>query len=153
MRMGSAAVIASAGQSAPSGVAIFGYRRNGVLLSEAGVPGVAPALRGRIFADVAGPVNTGLAIANENDTAATVSFYFTNANGGDFGNGSVTIPAHGQIARFLDEAPFNGSRPINGTFTFSSNVAVSAGAIRGLTNERSEFLVTTLPVADPDTRA
>jgi len=153
MQVGSAAVIASAGQSVPSGLAIFGYRANGVLVSEAGVPGAAPASRGRIYAYVSGAVNTGIAIANENSSDATVSFSFTNAGGTDFGTGSITVPAHGQIAKFLDEAPFNAPRPTEGTFTFSSNVPVSAIAIRGLTNERSEFLVTTLPVANPDTDA
>src|SRR4029077_13715828 len=67
-----------------------------------------------------------------------------------FGNGSLTIPPNGQIARFLSEAPFNAPQGTSATFTFSSNVPVSAIAIRGRTNERSEFLLTTLPVANPD---
>src|SRR5262249_46766082 len=58
-----------------------------------------------------------------------------------------------QIARFLSEAPFNAPRSTSATFTFNSNVPVSAVAIRGRTNERSEFLVTTLPVANPDATA
>ena len=37
--------------------------------------------------------------------------------------------------------------PVLGTFTFISNVPVSVVALRGFTNERSEFLITTLPVA------
>ena len=151
MQVGSAQVTAAAGQqSVPSGVAIFGYRENGVLVAEAGVPASVPARRGRIYAEVSGSANTGLAIANANDSAATVSFFFTDTNGKDFGNGTVAIPAHGQIARFLNETPFNGPQRTEGTFTFSSSVPVSAIAIRGFLNERSEFLATTLPVADPD---
>ena len=151
MQVGSAQVTAAAGQqSVPSGVAIFGYRENGVLVAEAGVPASVPARRGRIYAEVSGSANTGLAIANANNSAATVSFFFTDTNGKDFGNGTVTIPAHGQIARFLNETPFNGPQRTEGTFTFSSSVPVSAIAIRGFLNERSEFLATTLPVADPD---
>ena len=121
-----------------------------MLVSEAGVPATSPALRGRIYAYVSGTVNTGIALANPNDSQATVSFFFTNSNGTDSGNGSLTIPAHGQIAHFLNEAPFNAPQSTSGTFSFSSDVPVSAIAIRGLTNERSEFLVTTLPVANPD---
>src|SRR5262249_27131239 len=151
MQVGSAQITAAAGQqSVPSGVAIFGYRESGVLVAEAGVPAGAPTRRGRIYAEVAGPANTGLAVANANDSAATVSFFFTDTNGKDFGNGTVTIPAHGQIARFLNETPFNGPQRTEGTFTFSSNIPVAAIAIRGFLNERSEFLATTLPVADPD---
>ena len=61
---------------------------------------------------------------------------------------STTIPANGQIARFLDEAPFNGGSTITGTFTFTSSLPVGATALRGFVNERSDFLLTTLPVAD-----
>ena len=148
MQIGSAQVVASGGQGLPSGVAIFGYSANGVLVSEAGVPATTPSLGGRIYASVSGVVNTGVAFANPSSSQATVSFFFTDDSGNDFGNGSLTIPAHGQIAHFLNEAPFNASQPMSGTFTFTSNVPVSAIAIRGRTNERSEFLVTTLPVAD-----
>jgi hypothetical protein len=150
MQVGSATVTAPAGQTVPSGVAIFGYKPKGVLVSEAGVPGTVPALRGRIPADFLGFLNTGVAIANPNNSQATISFFFTDSNGTDFGNGSLTIPADGQIARFLSEAPFNAPQGTSATFSFSSNVPVSAIAIRGRTNERSEFLVTTLPVANPD---
>ena len=151
MQVGSAQITAAAGQqSVPSGVAIFGYRESGVLVAEAGVPAGVPARRGRIYAEVSGSANTGLAVSNANDSAATVSFFFTDTNGTDFGNGTVTIPAHGQIARFLNETPFNGPQRTEGTFTFSSNIPVAAIAIRGFLNERSEFLATTLPVADPD---
>jgi hypothetical protein len=37
---------------------------------------------------------------------------------------------------------------VDGTFTFSSSLPVGVAALRGFTNERSEFLVTTLPVLD-----
>jgi hypothetical protein len=37
---------------------------------------------------------------------------------------------------------------MTGTFTFTSTVAVAAIALRGLNNERGEFLISTLPVID-----
>jgi hypothetical protein len=119
-----------------------------VLISEATVPASRPVQSGRIYAEVAGPVNTGLAIVNPNATPATVSFYFTDSNGQNFGQGSFTLDPNTQIARFLSEAPFAGSGSIRGTLTFSSSVPVGVVAIRGFTNERGEFLITTLPVAD-----
>jgi hypothetical protein len=131
----------------PSGLAIFGYTQDGVLVSEAGVPARAPLNGGRIFAEVNGPVNTGLAIANPNATDAVVAFYFTDVSGPNFGSGSVTLGANQQMSSFLNEAPFNGGASILGTFTFTSSVPVAVIALRGFTNERSEFLVTTLPVA------
>ncbi len=142
------AEVAGTGGVAPSGLAIFGYRQNGVLVTEAGVPASQPVNQGRIFAEVGRSVNTGIAIANSGDTEATVSFYMTDASGAKVQEGAFTLPAHGQLAKFLNESPFNGPDGLNGTFSFNSTSPVAATALRGYTNERSEFLVTTLPIAD-----
>ncbi len=144
---GFARIRAGGASTTPSASAIFGFRQNGVLVTEAAVPAVPPIQSGRIYAEIGGGVNTGIAIANPNYGPATVSFYFTGA-AGNFGTGSMTIPAKGQIATFLDQAPFNGSKALTGTFTFSASPNVAALALRGVTNERGEFLITTLPVAD-----
>src|SRR5204862_1488113 len=91
----------------PSGLAIFGLRQNNVLVTEAAVP-ASPAIQsGRIYAEIEGSVNTGVAIANPNNQPATVSFFFTDQNG-NFGSGSTIIPANGQLAKFLDQSPYNG---------------------------------------------
>jgi hypothetical protein len=60
----------------------------------------------------------------------------------------MTIAANGQIAKFLDQAPFNGPSSFQGAFSFTSNVPVGVIALRGLTNERGDFLMSTLPVID-----
>ena len=87
------------GGTTPAGVAIFGFTQNGVLVTEAGVPAAAPVEEGRIFAEVNGPIGTGLAIANPNDVPATISFYFTDADGTDFGSGSLTLGANENISK------------------------------------------------------
>lgn len=138
----------SAGATTPSGMAIFGFRQAGVLVTEAAVPASVLLQSGRIYAEVNGPVDTGVAIANPNSQTATIMFNFTDANGQNFGFGSTTIPSNGQIAAFLDQAPFNSGSSVLGTFSFSSSVPISVVALRGFTNERSEFLITTLPVSD-----
>ena len=135
------------GNTTPSGVAIFGFRQNGILVSEAGVPASPLVSSGRIYAEVDGPVNTGLAIANPNDSAATIDYFFTDANGVDSGNGSFSLAANAQTAKFLDQDPFNAPAATQGSFTFSSSVPISVIALRGNTNDRGEFLMTTLPVA------
>ncbi|HYR84529.1 MAG TPA: NHL repeat-containing protein [Terriglobia bacterium] len=132
----------------PAGVAIFGLRQGNVLVTEAGVPASPAISSGRICVEVNERVNTGLAIANPNNQAADISFYFTDQNGNNLGNETATIPANGQIAAFLNQSPFNGGSSVTGTFTFNSSVPIFAVALRGLTNERGEFLITTLPVAD-----
>ena len=132
----------------PAGQAILSFSKNGVLINETAVAGTTPILAGRFYAEVVDSVSTGLAIANPNDLAATISFFFTDSDGTDFGQGSMTLAANNQIARFLDQPPFSASAPLRGTFTFRSSIPVAAVVLRGSTNERSEFLMTTLPVAD-----
>src|SRR5439155_7480872 len=137
-----------------AGVAIFGLRQNDKLVTEAGVPASPRVTSARIYAEVSGPVNTGLAIANPNDQPATISFHFTDTSGADFAAGPpVKIEPNQQIARFLDQDPFNGlagRASLQGTFSLTSDVPVSVIALRGFSNERtpSEFLITTLPVTD-----
>jgi hypothetical protein len=136
------------------GLAIFSYRPNNVLISEAAVPATRALTSGRINAYIGSEVvgnrpgvfvNTGIAIANPNDSIAQVSFSFT---GSANSSGVTTIPANGQIAAFLTQAPFNAGSSFDGTFTFTSSVPVAVTALRGISNQRGEFLVTTLPVAE-----
>ena len=148
VRIGYGRIRADAGSTTPSGIAIVQFRDNqGVLISEAGVPAAEPVREGRIFAEVNGPVNTGLAIANPNDETAIIRFYFTDSSGTNAGSGTVELGAHQHIAKFLDQLPFNGGSAVLGTFTFESSVPIAVIALRGFTNEAGEFLMTTLPVA------
>ena len=140
-------VAAGAGMTLPTGLAIFGSRQDGILVSEAGVPAAAAVLEGRIFAETDGALRTGIAMANPNGTAATIGFFFTDSQGIDSGHGTFMLGPREQIAQFLDEDPFNGGDAVWGTFTFSSDLPVAVIALRGFVNERSEFLMTTLPVA------
>ena len=147
LRVGYGQVETDDGMASPAGLAIFSSRVNGILVSEAGFPAVPPVLEGRIFAETDGVVRTGLAMANPNDTTATVAFFFTNSDGIDSGHGTFTLGPREQTAQFLDEAPFNGGSEMWGTFTFTADLPVAVIALRGFVNERSEFLMTTLPVA------
>ncbi len=137
--------------ASPSGIAIFGFRQNGVLVSETGVPASAALTSGRIYAEIGGSVNTGIAISNPNSAAVTLSFNFTDALGNPGGpTGNMTIPANGQVAQFLDQAPLKTytSATFQGAFSFTSSLPVGVVALRGFTNERGEFLMSTLPVVD-----
>jgi hypothetical protein len=134
----------------PAGVSIFGLRQNGILVTEAGVPASPLIQAGRIYVEIMGSVATGVAIANPNGEATTISFFFTDTNGTDFGAGNTVIPARSQIAVFLNQEPFAGGTSIQGTFTFNSTLPVGVVALRGLNNERNEFLITTLPVSPLD---
>jgi hypothetical protein len=133
--------------TSPAGVSIFSYRPANVLVTEAAVPNSVPANSGRFYAEVRGRVRTGLAIANPNSQPAQIAFYFTNSDGQLFGYSEMSIPANSVIGRFLDEGPYNSGSFGTGTFTFFSSVPVSAVALRSYTNERNEFMISTLPVS------
>jgi hypothetical protein len=137
----------AAGSRSPAGVAVFTLRQNNKVVGEASVPAVAPVQSGRIYAEIGNGVDTGIAFANPNSQATTISFFFTDATGANFGTGTTSIPAGGHLARFLSQSPFSASASLRGTFTFTSTQPVGAIALRGFTNERSQFLLTTLPVA------
>jgi len=132
----------------PGGFAIFSKTQNGVLSSEASVPAQPLISSGRTYVEIAGPMTTGIAIANPNAQPVTVNFFFTDANGRNFGQGSTTINVGSQIATLLTEAPFNAPSSVQATFTFTSSLLVSAIGLRGFTNERGELLTTTLPLSE-----
>jgi hypothetical protein len=138
------------GSTAPTGVAIFGYKPSGVLVSETGVPASPPVTSARIYAETNGPVRTGIAIANPNDQPANVTFHFTDGTGMTTPSSMTTIVAKSHIARFVDEAPFGGATSFQGTFSLSSDVPVSLVALRLFASERNngDSLLTTLPVTD-----
>ena len=129
----------------PSGVAIFGLRQNGVLVTEAGVPGMTPINSGRTYAEVNGPINTGIAFQNPNSGPVTITFNFTDQSGNDFGQNSFVVDGNAQTAKFLNEVPFSAT-PFAGTFTFNATAPVGVIALRTLVNERGEFLVFTQTV-------
>jgi len=150
MTVGYGVVSNASATASPAGVAIYGYRSNGVLVTEAGVPAAAAVLSGRTYAEVTGVtgvVNTGVAFANPNSTPVTITFYFTNsATGTDFGQGSFILQAGAQMAAFLWQSPFNATLAFTGSFTFTASAPVGVIALRGFTNERGDFLITTQPI-------
>jgi len=136
------------GSPNPEGIAIFTYRQNGVTVTEASVPATAPVQHGVLYAEINGGAKTGLAIANPSDQTAFISFFYTDADGKTFGQGSFFVPGRSQMARFLDEDPFKTGAVVRGTLTFDSSAPIFVTALRGLINERSEFIISTLPVVD-----
>jgi sugar lactone lactonase YvrE len=147
LSVGYARIQTDAGSTPPTGLAIIGLRQNGVLISETSVAAAQVVARARIFVDIDDGANTGVALVNPNNEPATISFYFTGPNG-NLGGGATLIAANAQIAAFLNQPPFNVGSSFVGTFTLTSSVPVGVLALRGFTNERGEFLMSTLPVTD-----
>jgi len=110
-----------------------------------------PVREGRVYVNVNGPVNTALSVTNDESEATVVSFYFTDAAGIDFGHGTFTLEAKQSRSSFLNEAPFNLATLMEGTLTFYSSLPIAVAALRSLTNEGGELLMTRLPVTSPVT--
>src|SRR5262249_12104196 len=151
-QVGYARVTGSSGNG-PSGLAIFSYRQNGIVVSEAGVPASRLMTQGILDAETNAAIRSGIAIANPNADAAVVSFSFVDESGQTVTSGSITVPANSQIARFLNDDPFNGPGSFSGTLSFSASKSLAVAALRMLQNERSDLIWTTLPVVDPTTAA
>jgi len=146
-------LLSADGTPLPYGFAIVGYRENGVLVAEAGMPGVQPVLSGRLFAEVNGPITTGIAFANPGTAPVTVSFFFTDQSGTSGKPSNFVIGPKSKIARFINEAPLNSTKVFTGTLTFTATSPVGVVSIRGLVNERSNFTYTLQTICPLDTAA
>jgi hypothetical protein len=157
---GYARILAAAGSTTPSGVAIFGERAGGFLVTEAGVPASPLVKNGRIYAEVGPGGNAalgstiGLAIVNPDAVAtANIGFTLTDTTGTAVVTGTYNLGPGQKKASFLDEDPWFVPFGFRGTFTFNSNIGISVVALLGYRNERvpADFLITTLPVINTDT--
>jgi hypothetical protein len=95
-----------------------------------------------------GSIQSGIAVANTTASAANVTFELFNPDGSPTGVAPVTlaVPASGQIAEFLSQIFSNLPQSFQGgVLRISSQSAISVVGLRGRTNERSDFLITTTP--------
>jgi hypothetical protein len=133
------------------GLAMVGYSQDGVLVSET-VFSASPLIQnGRVYVQFEDNVNTGIAISNPNGEPVALAFYFTDAGGSNLYSGSTVMPPNAHIVTFLNEHPFVPPASMDlrraRTFTFSASSPMAFAAVRGFINERSEFLMTSLPIA------
>jgi hypothetical protein len=143
--------------TAPDGFVLYQYRPVGSLVSEATVPAQELVTNDYFFVEIQGNVNTGIIIANPGPNMAVVSFGFQDpvnrARPVLVGTGTITIPPNSQIARFLNEAPFNFPAPYVGQMSVQSSVPVAVTTVRGFINERSDFLMTNVLEGTPPSGA
>jgi hypothetical protein len=149
LNAGVAAVSANGPEVLPAGFALIRYRPNGVLISETSVP-VAPITHfARIYVEVGATVNTGVAIANATAHPVTINFSFMDASGTVVKTGTTQLLPQARVRRFVNEAPFSLKGAFIGTMTIEADgPPVSIIAVRGFINERSEFLMSSVPVLE-----
>jgi hypothetical protein len=148
-------LLAPQATSAPSlEIAIMEYRHTSMRLSDAVFKSITPIRNGRIYALMQESTNTGIAIANPNPEPVAINFNFADAAGTSIYTSQLSLPSGGKSSTFIDESPL---RPQSATdlsrirsFSFSASAPVAAAAVRILTNERKDFLMTSIPIADLD---
>ena len=140
-------VTPEAGSFTPSGSAVFRYRANGKVVTEAGVGGARPTTALRIFVDNAKTL-TGVAIANTENQQAAVSMTLFDRNGVKQDTVIRNLPARGHLALFVNELFPGLSGTYNGLLEITSTTPISAITLKLTINERNDLVYTTLPVAD-----
>jgi Leucine-rich repeat (LRR) protein len=155
-RTGWARITPFDGSTAPVGMGIFTYNPEDVLISESGVPSADAVTHGMVYVDLSGGHNTGLALANLSGTSASITVRALQLDGlTPVGNsdGPVLLDPHGHTAHFADEFVKGLPEGFAGILDISSTTPFVALTLRSLVNERNEFLMTTFPVANPDSSA
>src|SRR5204862_8086254 len=104
------------------------------------------------------PLQTGIAIANLAEIPLTLTMELTTLRGDLVAvSGSLTVPARGQVAKFLNELP--GFSAVQSSFqgvlriSTNSSGAISVIGLRGRFNERRAFLLATTPDINEDAAA
>lgn len=137
----------------PAAAAIFSLRQNDILVSEVGVLPSIPTTSARIFSQADSTINTGVAIANPGETAATVNLSLVGSDGAvNVARATRTVEARTQVAQFVTELFQGIPTDFIGSLNVSSNLPVAITALRSRTNQRREFLMTTIPTSDLNVR-
>jgi hypothetical protein len=137
----------------PQADAIISYTNNsGITTAETAIPGTPTGTWFQLYAEASGvpgqlgSVQTGFAIANPSGANVAVTLALSNADGSPAGSpATVTVPAFGQVAEYLQTAFPNLPASFQGFVTLTSSSAVSMTGL-GLTyNERGDLLLTATP--------
>jgi hypothetical protein len=137
--------------SAPMGAGVFGYNPQNVLVAESGVPASVSTTHARVYVDLSGGHNTGLAIANLANISASITITALQGDGVT-GVGTsrdpLILPPNGHRAHFADEFIAGLPAGFTGLLDIISTTPFAALTLRSLYNERHDFLLATFPVAD-----
>jgi hypothetical protein len=145
------------GKAAPIGSGVISFNPASMLVSESGIAAADSTTHARIYVDLSGNHNTGLAIANLTDAKASVTIKAFKSDGvtaiGATSGDPFSLSANGHTAAFANA--FVSGLPANfiGVLDINSSTPFAALTVRSLFNERSDFLMTTFPIADANKAA
>ncbi len=144
---GYATITPAAGSSAPAGAAVFKYKIDNQMVTEAGVLQATPTTAARIFVDQ-NRTRTGLAIANPGTLPATLTLTLTDYLGKQEPPSTIGLDAGTHFSKFVDEIFTGLNDGFTGVLDIRSDVPVASVTLRVTVNSRNEQILTTLPVLD-----
>ncbi len=151
VNVGSVQLTPYAGTWTPVSAGVFGFSRNGVLVSESGIPAAEPTTHARIYIDQTGNHGTGLALAALSGSGLDVALKACQMDGSTPAGSAgarVVLNQNGHSARFVSQLIPGLPPDFTGVLDISAEAPFAALTLRSLTNSRGDFLLTTFPVAD-----
>jgi hypothetical protein len=140
----------------PVGSGVFSYNPGTIMISESGIPSAVPTTHARIYVDLSGKYNTGLAIANVVRSGAIIKINAFQNDGVTPAGASPSplgLDAYGHDAKFATQFITGLVPGFTGLLDISSTTPFAALTMRSLVNERGDFLMTTFPIADANSVA
>lgn len=140
----------------PAAFTNFGLFQNGALISDVGVPAALPVTFTRMFVDLSGGNDSGVAIVNPGDAPITINVEARDSGGlitkGDehasVFRSTLSLPPRGHLARFATQMGLNLPSSFSGILTLSSCTPFVAVNLRTAPNGHGESIFTALPLAD-----
>ncbi len=151
MRMGSAQLVPDAGSGVPEGAGIFSSTNGGYLANETGAAFAAATTRARIFVDMSGGHDSGLALSATGNTPVPIVLSAYQKDGSTPAGGRVAaqeLPGNGHTAAFTWQWIPGLPAYFQGVLDISAPLPFAALTLRCMTNERGDYLLTSFPVAD-----
>jgi len=151
IKAGWAQLTPDAGTSTPIGAGVFGYNPGNFLVTESGIPATVSTKHARIYVDLSGGHDTGLAIANPTNANASITitaFQSDGVTGIGTSQGPLQLPANGHSAFFADQFIAGLPAGFTGVLDIISPAPFAALTMRSLYNERNDWLLATFPIAD-----
>jgi hypothetical protein len=135
-----------AGKRLPAAAAVFSLSKDGVLVSETGVPGMTPLSDARLFVVNDAKSTSGLALANFSKSTADIRLELYDSNGVLIRSTDLVLPSYRHTA-FLIDAPPLFAPHVEGTIRVKSSQPVGIVGLRASLTTGT-FLMTTAPVYD-----
>lgn len=151
VRVGSVQLTPDVGTTTPAGAGVFSRTRGGVLVTESGIAAAMPTTHARVYVDLSGGHDSGLAIAAPDGSRLRVTLQAYRSDGVmAAGGGAVTLDlaGNGHQAAFVGQWMAGLPGEFRGVLDITAPTPFAALTLRSLINSRGDFLLSTFPMAD-----